>query len=258
MEYFFELFSDLPRQGPGSDEATRKAFEKLPALPTRPKILDIGCGCGCQSLELARLTHGEISAVDFHQPYLDELEKKAALAGLSGYINAVCTSMESLKFPNASFDLIWSEGAVYIIGFEEGLHAWRPLLKPGACQVLSEISWTRPKPPDEIKAFWESQYPKMGTIEQNISLVEGCGYQLLAHFPLPRSCWWDTYYHPLEERFPRFQEKYADNPDALQVLEMTRREIELFRKYSDWYGTEFYIMQSQNDGSKSDMPQNST
>jgi len=222
------------------------AFEKLPALPTRPKILDVGCGSGSQSLELARLTHGEITAVDFHQPYLDELEKKAALAGLSEHITTVCTSMENLGFPAASFDLIWSEGAVYIIGFEEGLRAWRPLLKGGGCLVVSEISWICPNPAEEIKAFWESQYPKMGSIEQNISLVEGCGYQLLGHFTLPRSCWWGTYYRPLEGRFSWFQEKYGGNPEALQVLEMTRREIELFRKYSDCYGYEFYIVQSQD------------
>ena len=54
MEYFFELFGDLPRQGPGCGEATLRALELLKDLPPQPKVLDIGCGSGMQTLILAR------------------------------------------------------------------------------------------------------------------------------------------------------------------------------------------------------------
>ena len=37
--------------------------------------------------------------------------------------------------------------------------------------------------------------------------------------------------------------KYTNNKEALTVIEEEENEIELYRKYSDYYGYEFYIMQ---------------
>ena len=53
-EVLYELFRDMPRQGPGSNECTRKAFKRLSHLPKQPHILDIGCGSGMQTPELAK------------------------------------------------------------------------------------------------------------------------------------------------------------------------------------------------------------
>ena len=37
--------------------------------------------------------------------------------------------------------------------------------------------------------------------------------------------------------------KYKDDKEALHILAATELEIEMFRKYSDYYGYVFYIMQ---------------
>jgi hypothetical protein len=68
-DFFYEIFDpSLPRLGPGSPASTRRAFNKLfPDGAPRPRrILDMGCGNGTQTLELARLTGGHILAVDNH------------------------------------------------------------------------------------------------------------------------------------------------------------------------------------------------
>ena len=54
---------------------TRKAFETLPKLD-EPRILDIGCGSGIPTLELAGLSNVEIIGIDIDQSALDELDKK--------------------------------------------------------------------------------------------------------------------------------------------------------------------------------------
>ncbi|MBD3228452.1 MAG: hypothetical protein GF329_09710 [Candidatus Lokiarchaeota archaeon] len=62
-QYFVDLFGELPRCGPGSIEATRKAFYSMRNVPTNPKILDIGVGTGMSTIELAKLSGGSIIAI---------------------------------------------------------------------------------------------------------------------------------------------------------------------------------------------------
>ena len=86
MEYFYELFSSLPRGGPGDNKSTRKAFSYLKNLPDEPLILDIGCGPGMQTLELAKISNGKIIALDNYQPFLDILKQNVKKAGFNNRI----------------------------------------------------------------------------------------------------------------------------------------------------------------------------
>ncbi|NGQ96582.1 methyltransferase domain-containing protein [Brevibacillus sp. SYP-B805] len=242
---FFEIHKDIPREGPGSNESTRKAYGLLQGLPPRPQILDIGCGPGMQTLELARLTDGSITAVDTHEPFLAELTRRAAAAGLQGKITPLVASMFSLPFPAKSFDVIWSEGAIFIIGFERGLREWRSYLKPNGFLAVTEISWLRRDLPDEVAQFWAANYPAMKSVGENIDLIRQTGYVPVDHFVLPESDWWNDYYDPLEKRVAVLREKYADHPDALAQLAETQAEIDLYRKYADCYGYVFYLMQAR-------------
>ena len=86
MEAFFKLHAGLPREGPGSDSSTREAIRGLPPLTASPRVTDLGCGTGPQTLVLARELNSPIIAVDIHQPYLDQLQAFAAEAGLEARI----------------------------------------------------------------------------------------------------------------------------------------------------------------------------
>ena len=243
MDIFWEIHSDLPREGPGDSDSTARAYASATGLPACPRILDIGCGPGMQTLDLARLSNGQITAIDFHQPFLDELVRRAKAAGLDGHIQAQNMSMFEMGFTPEQFDLVWSEGAIYIMGFEQGFKTCHPFLKPGGCMAVTEASWFQPDPPKEVLDFWNEAYPEMGTVEENIRRVERQGYKLVEHFHLPDSSWREGYYYPLAERISMLRNKYTDDPETQKILDAEYAEIDLFQKYSTYYGYEFYITQ---------------
>ncbi len=246
MDFFFEIHKDLPREGPGDSESTRRAFRRLTALPDEPVILDVGCGPGAQTLDLAELSEGVIQAVDTHQPFLDRLQEKVSELGLEKRVHVLNQSMRELQFPPASFDLIWSEGAIYIMGFEAGLRKWKPMLKPGGYIAVTELTWLKsdPPPPDKVKEFWKTGYPEMKSLEENLDIIFACDYYLIDYFVLPNSSWTDEYYQPMQARINMLREKYRSDPDRLQQLDFEQEEINIFNQYHEWYGYVFYIMQT--------------
>jgi len=246
-DIFFEIHEDLPEEGPGRDKYTRQAFEMLPKLD-KPRILDVGCGPGGPTLELARLSQGQVIGLDIHQPSLDRLMRKIEEAALSDRVQVMNCSMFEMDFPDKSFDIIWAEGSIFIIGFERGLKAWRRLIKPNGFLVVHEMTWLRPDPPREIHDYWKEIYPEITTVPENLKQIRACGYHLIGYFALLDDAWWTEYYRPLEKRIQKLRKKYAEDPAALAALDKEQREIDLFRKYNKWYGSAFFV--TQNKGHK--------
>ncbi|MBN2129409.1 MAG: methyltransferase domain-containing protein [Sedimentisphaerales bacterium] len=247
-EFFYEIFdASLPRLGPGDEASTERALDTvLPAMsPTegRPlRILDIGCGNGAGTLCVAQHVDGSILAVDNHRPFLDELQRRAADAGVAGKIQVACRDMRTLAKDEGPFDLIWSEGAIFIVGFREGLRAWHSLLAPGGGLAVSEVAWLRPDPPAECREFWTGVYPGMTDVAAHLATLEACGYEVLGHFVQLESAWWEPYYHPLEERLRILRNRYAGDTERLTVIESIQMEIDIYRKYPAYCGNVFYVM----------------
>jgi ubiquinone/menaquinone biosynthesis C-methylase UbiE len=243
ISFIFTMHEGLPRQGPGSNECTRKAFSMLDDLPDRPEILDIGCGSGMQTIEVARVCRDCcITAVDIHQPYLDDLARKAASAGVGDRITTIQASMDDLPFEDATYDVLWAEGSIFVVGFEEGLKSWKRLLRPGGYLCFTEGVWFTDKPSPEAAAFWNKCYPAIKTAPENAAIAERAGYEVVATFPLPGSTWWDDYYTPLIERLPDLRKAASGDPDAEALVAFSDWEIEIHRKHGGEYGYEFFIL----------------
>jgi SAM-dependent methyltransferase len=242
-EAFFRLFEGLPRQGPGSDACTREALRRLPELPAAPRVLDLGCGAGRQTLVLAEALRTKVAAVDNHQPFLDQLRASAHARGLGHLIEPRCADMAAPGVPAGSIDLVWSEGAVYFLGFEKGLCLWRPLLAPGGCVAVSECSWLTDNPPTEAVAFFREGYPGMAGIARNLERARAAGLDVVDVFTLPPEAWSDEYYTPLEQRMTELAPD-ADPALAAAIAE-TRREIDLYRRHGDSYGYVFYLLRQR-------------
>jgi len=247
LNYLFEQFKGIPRKGPGSDLLTKKALSYIPASTNKRVVADIGSGTGSQTLELARNINGEIIAIDIFQDFLDEIIVKASKESLSGNIVTKCCSMDNLEsiFDKKKLDIIWSEGAIYIMGFEKGLKYWKDFLVDDGYMVVSQITWFKDDPPKELKDFWDSEYPEISTREENIYTIENCGYELIHSFDLPESAWWYELYTPLEEKLKILKKVKKDDLEFMEALNATQYEIDLYRKYSDYYGYVFYIMKNK-------------
>lgn len=242
----FQLLLDLhregTRQGPGGDAQTEKALDLAGIDRSQPmKIADIGCGTGASTLLLARLLNARITAVDFLQDFLDVLVSKAEQAGLSEQITAVCRSMDDLPFDDEAFDCLWSEGAIYNIGFEKGVSDWRRYLKPGGLLVASEITWLTDSRPAELEQHWNAEYPEVDRASAKMRVLEQQGYAPIGYFVLPESCWMENYYRPMMARFPAFLEQHGNSEAAREIVEAEKREIALYERYKAFFSYGVYI-----------------
>ena len=242
----FQLLVDLhkraKRQGPGGDVETRKAIDLAMLDPSAPlKILDIGCGTGASTIQLARLLNAKITAIDFLPKFIEALKGKAENEGLSKKINPLVCSMENLQFDDEEYDVIWSEGAIYNIGFEKGINDWRRFLKPGGLLVVSEITWTTSDRPSEIQKYWEAEYREIDTASSKINILEKNGYSPVAYFVLPECCWLENYYRPLQNSFAEFIVRNANNENAQAIVEAEKKEISLYEKFKKHYSYGVYI-----------------
>lgn len=244
-QLFYELFEEAPRQGPGSFAATQKALRLCRGLPEQPRILDIGCGVGAQTLALAKLTKGDIVAVDNHPPMLERLRTNAQSEGVSSRVHARTGDMRdlaALDLPLGGFDLVWSEGAVFIMGFANGLRAWRPYLRPGGCLAVSDMVWLRPDAPEECRAYLLGLLPDLSDREAQRRIARSTGYEVLADFALPQECWTTNFYVPLAERMLAMRAKYPATPECDAVLEEHRIEIDMYTRYGAYFGYQFLIL----------------
>lgn len=237
-----DLHKRAKRQGPGGDSETQKALNLALLDPSTPlKIADIGCGTGASTLFLAHSLNAQITAVDFLHDFIKILMANAEKKQLGQKIEPLVCSMENLPFKDNEYDVVWSEGAIYNIGFETGVNQWKQFLKSNGILAVSEITWTTQKRPSEIQEYWETEYPEIGTPSAKIQVLENAGYSLMGYFPLPEYCWLENYYRPMQQSFDAFLERNSNNTSAQEVVASEQQEIALYEQYKAYYSYGFYI-----------------
>ena len=193
----------------------------LPKLD-KPRILDIGCGSGVPTMELARLGQGEVIGIDIDQSALDKLTQKIREAGFSNRVQAVNCSILDMVFPDESFDIIWSEGSIFVIGFERGIQEWKRFLKPNGFMVIHD---------------------EKGNVEEKLEQISKCGYKLLGYFILSEDTWWTEYFAPLEKLIAKSQTSYTDDPHTLEELNQAQRELEMFKHNPERNSSVCFVIQ---------------
>jgi len=238
---FFEIFESVPRGGPGDPASTRRALSRMAGLPAHPRVLDLGCGPGAGSSNLASLTGGRVTALDLHPPFVVQQAAAARAAGLSHRLDPVCADMRAAPFAAGVFDLVWSEGALYSIGFRNGLELCARLVRPGGYVAASEVVWTVPAPPDEVRRWWHAEYPDIAPIAEKASAVTGAGLEILDHFTLPRDAWTLHFYEPMKARLGEFRRAWSGDTVGLAVIAELDAEIDMYERWSHVQGYEFFV-----------------
>ena len=237
-----DLHKNASRQGPGGDAETKMALDLSMIDRTASlKIADIGCGTGASTLLLARELEAQITAVDFLQEFLEVLEGRAETMGVTEKVSTLCRSMDDLPFRDEEYDVIWSEGAIYNIGFERGVKDWRRYLKAGGLLVVSEITWITGSRPLELQNYWKGEYPEIDVASSKIAVLEENGYSPIGYFVLPQHCWLDNYYGPMQDSFNDFLNRNGNSEEAQAIVEAEKREIELYENYKSHYSYGVYI-----------------
>jgi SAM-dependent methyltransferase len=186
-----------------------------------PRILDIGCGSGVVTLELARLSGGDIIALDIDKTALDRLTAKAGQKNEASRITVMCASMKEMMFTPGSFDIIWTEGSISVIGFENGLREWRDLLVPEGYLVIHDV-------------LLDSRV--------KIESAHRWGYTIVGQFELSQSVWWNKYYLPLKERLAALKANTPKGNPVIENIKMAEREIREFDFENDLYASFFLIL----------------
>ena len=234
------LFGGMEKLGPGSNADTLKVLNMLPKRPYEV-IVDAGCGAGRQSLVLAQQLQTRVHAVDSHEPFLTGFLQRAKAAGMENLIQTHCMDIADISNAFREVDLLWSEGAAYNIGFPHALRTWYRAVKTEGIVVVSELSWLHEQVPAQVREFFRSCYADMRSTNENCSIIQDAGYDLLDMYTLPNSAWIADYYDVLE---PRAKALLNHADESVRVLAAeTLEEIRIFGCAEDSYGYVFYIMQ---------------
>jgi len=205
---------------------TRKAFQLLPRRDS-PFILDVGCGSGVSTMELAKLCDGRIVALDIDEHAVDRLDAKIKKAGLSHRIKTLKRSMMDMDFPEQSFDIIWSEGSIYVVGFENGLREWARFLKPKGFLIVHD---------------------ETGNLDEKLRKISSCGYDLIDYFILDQVVWWNEYCVPLQKLINEMRPRCAGDSKTLVLIDQNQREIDMFKVTPEQYHSTCFIMRKRRQG----------
>lgn len=242
LPLLIDLHRDGERQGPGGEAETRLAIA-LSGLETRTnlRIADIGCGTGASTRVLAKQLDAAVTAIDLFPDFIHDLRRAAERDHLDERIDTLVASMDALPFEAESFDAIWSEGAIYNMGFAKGIRAWRGFLKPRGILAVSELTWLTAERPAELEQHWGQEYPEVDTASAKMAILEQNGYSPLGYFALPQRCWLQNYYRPLQDRFAAFLSRNGNSEAAAAVVAAEQNEIALYERNSEFVSYGYYL-----------------
>jgi cyclopropane fatty-acyl-phospholipid synthase-like methyltransferase len=243
-DFFYEIFSDMPRLAPGSDSLTKLALSKIEVKDSN-LVLDLGCGIGSQSLILAESIPGKIICLDNYEPFLDKIKNSSTQNSAAAQIETSLQDMNDISFENEFFDLIWAEGSLYVLGIGKGLQKLYSLLKPGGFAVFSDLNFTEYDIPEELTSFFNLEYPDMMHYKETIKEINESSFNLRDWFAADYAAHWDNYWKPLEERVERYYKIFESDSAKTEILDSLQREVDIFKKYSAYFGYHFYILEKE-------------
>lgn len=248
LALLIDLHRDAERQGPGGGDETRLSVTLSDLRKAKGlRIADIGCGTGASTLVLAEELDAHVTAVDFAPEFLDQLRIAARRKSLGERIDTLAASMDALPFEDRSLDAIWSEGAIYNMGFENGVKAWRRFLKPEGVLAVSELTWLTRERPSDLERHWLREYPEVATASAKMAILEANGYSPVGYFTLSERCWLENYYRPMQERFADFLSRHGHSEPARGTVKAEEEEIALYERFSAYYSYGYFVAKRVGD-----------
>ena len=143
------------------------------------RVLDVGGGIGGAARTLASTFGCAVTVLDLTESYCQAGELLTAYMGLSDQVSFRHGSALEIPFPEASFDVVWTQHSSMNIADKAGLYAEiGRVLRPGGQLALHEIM-AGPISPVQFPVPWASQ-PEMSFLaspEEMQTIITANGFQ---------------------------------------------------------------------------------
>lgn len=159
---------------PGGEGNVDKLVKDLDLAGRR--VLDIGCGIGGPAFVLARKYGAHVTGIDLEPQLIARARRRATELGLSNLTDFRTVALGPLNFPDRSFDVVFTSGALTQTEDKAGIVAecFR-VLRPGG--VLTCYDWLKSEGPvsDDMRYFI-----KMEGLTYNLITLAELGRHLVA------------------------------------------------------------------------------
>ena len=160
--------------------ATEELARMLAPAPT-DHVIDIGSGLGGPSRYLARTYGCRVSGIDLTAEFVATATELAHRTGLADKVDFQTASALALPFPDASFDLAWSQNVAMNIADRARWYAEiARVLKPGGRLAIQDVA-QGPGGPLTFPVMWadRAEISFLRTPEETRALLEAAGFRVL-------------------------------------------------------------------------------
>jgi len=219
---FFLVHDGLPREGPGCAADVAWAVD-VAGAGASARVCDVGCGPGDDFAALrAAMPQAEICGIDTHARFVEAANRRHVD---DPKMQAEIYDMGALPdHPRAPFDGIWSAGALYFLGLEQGPRRMAQALRPGGWLAFSEPCFFTESPSQAAQDMWDG-YPtkEAGAIAK---ALEDQGFEVLGQRPVPDIAW-EAYYQPMEARIAELRP--SADAALTEMLDLCAQEAATWR-----------------------------
>jgi tocopherol O-methyltransferase len=160
------------------------------------QILDVGCGIGGSSLELAQRFQAQVTGISLSPWQVERAQERAKAQGLQDQTHFQVADALAMPFPDQQFDLIWSlESGEHMPDKTQFLRECLRVLRPGGRLILA--TWChRPEPLSSMdqrhlqRIYDVYCLPYVISLPEYVQIVESLGLTDL------KSADWSTYVAP--------------------------------------------------------------
>jgi len=145
-------------------------------LPENPVCLDIACGTGLSTFQLAEACRGKgtIYGIDISEKMLDEANGALQRQGL-GNISFMKMDAENIEFPDSTFDLVLSTMSLtFFPDKQKALSEMHRVLKPGGQFALTYPAGPYHREVFDIAYTVASRHPELPGFLKAVEDVRGC------------------------------------------------------------------------------------